>query len=221
MNASHHAACRTSHPRPRCGSFSLASSSLSFAGAGRRQIYALIERVLRTQKYLGLTKKDKGIVRRYLVKISGLSVGPNQPLDRPLARLRRHPAASLAAPPLPNPLQARRYPAAGQSRWRPRRPLRPGPCAAYCSANSRSTAWPPTNDWPPSRPRNIYNLRRSRTYRETAPPSHQDRASAVNIGERRKPRSAWPARPPAGRHRAPGRHPEKARVFITSMPSTR
>ena len=53
--------------------FLSASSSLSFAGAGRRQIYALIERVLRTQKYLGLTKKDKGIVRRYLVKISGLS----------------------------------------------------------------------------------------------------------------------------------------------------
>ena len=50
-----------------------ASNTLSFAGTGRKQIYALLERVLRTQKYLGLAKKDKGIVRRYLVKISGLS----------------------------------------------------------------------------------------------------------------------------------------------------
>ena len=50
-----------------------ASSNLSFADAGRKQIYGLLEGALRAQKYLGLAKKDKGIVRRYLVKISGLS----------------------------------------------------------------------------------------------------------------------------------------------------
>ena len=48
-------------------------SNLSFAGAGRKQIYGLVEGVLRAQKYLGLSRKDKGIVRRYLAKISGLS----------------------------------------------------------------------------------------------------------------------------------------------------
>ncbi len=50
-----------------------ASSNLSFAGAGRKQIYALVEGALRAQKYMELSKKNKGIVRRYLVKLSGLS----------------------------------------------------------------------------------------------------------------------------------------------------
>ena len=53
--------------------FLSASNNLSFAGTGRKQIYGLVEGVLRAQKYLGLSRKDKGIVRRYLVKISGLS----------------------------------------------------------------------------------------------------------------------------------------------------
>ena len=51
--------------------FLSAGNNLSFAGTGRKQIYGLVEGVLRAQKYLGLAKKDKGSVRRYLVKISG------------------------------------------------------------------------------------------------------------------------------------------------------
>ncbi len=62
--------------------FLAASNTLSFAGAGRRQIYGLIEHTLRAQQYLGLAKKDKGIVRRYLVKISGLSVARPPPSPR-------------------------------------------------------------------------------------------------------------------------------------------
>ena len=54
--------------------FLSASSTLSFAAAGRKQIDGLVERTLRAQQYLGLSKKDKGIVRSYLVKISGLSL---------------------------------------------------------------------------------------------------------------------------------------------------
>ncbi len=38
--------------------FLVASNSLSFAGTGRKQIYGLVEGVLRAQKYLGLPKKD-------------------------------------------------------------------------------------------------------------------------------------------------------------------
>ena len=38
------------------------------AGPGH-QIYGLVEGVLRAQKYLGLANKDKGILRRFLVKI--------------------------------------------------------------------------------------------------------------------------------------------------------
>ena len=41
--------------------FLSASNTLSFAGAGRKQIYGLVEGVLRAQKYLGLSRKDKGM----------------------------------------------------------------------------------------------------------------------------------------------------------------
>ena len=101
-----------------------ASNTLSFAGTGRKQIYALLERVLRTQKYLGLAKKDKGIVRRYLVKISGLSKAQ---ITRLIAR------------------------------WRERGVIEP-----------RAS-------------------RRTRAYREHHVHHTKTRASAVSIGERRKP----------------------------------
>ncbi len=58
--------------------FLSASDTFSFAGAGQKRIYGLLEGVLRAQKYLGLTKKDQGIARRYLVKISGPSRAPAQ-----------------------------------------------------------------------------------------------------------------------------------------------
>ena len=166
--------------------FLSASSSLSFAGAGRRQIYALIERVLRTQKYLGLTKKDKGIVRRYLVKISGLSVAQISRLiarwrdcgviQQRVSRRHRFPTRytpgdiqllakvdgaheGLSAPAVRRILQ-REFEVHG---------LGPYERLAAISAS------------------HIYNLRRSRTYREQRVHHTKTRASAVNIGERRQP----------------------------------
>ncbi len=57
--------------------FLCASSTLCFAGTGRKQIYGLVEGVLHAQKYLGLSKKDKGIVRLYLVKIAVARAAPS------------------------------------------------------------------------------------------------------------------------------------------------
>ena len=54
--------------------FLMASEELDLALARRTEIYDLVERTLRRQRYLEWTKKDKGVVRRYLVKISGLSL---------------------------------------------------------------------------------------------------------------------------------------------------
>ena len=62
-----------------------AGTTLSFAGAGRKEIYGLVERTLRARQYPGLSKKDKGIVRRYLAKISGLSLSQ---ITRLIARWR-------------------------------------------------------------------------------------------------------------------------------------
>ena len=50
----------------------------------------------------------------------------NHPLDRPLARARRHRAARFPPPPLPTPLHARRYRSLGRGRRGARRPLGPG-----------------------------------------------------------------------------------------------
>ena len=104
--------------------FLSASNNLSFAGTGRQQIYGLVEGVLRAQKYLELSKKDKGIVHRYLVKISGLSKAQ---ITRLIAR------------------------------WRERGVIEP------------------------------LALRRTRAYREHHVHHTKTRASAVSIGERRKP----------------------------------
>ena len=44
--------------------FVASNGSLSFTGAGREEIYRLVERTLQAQQYLRLPKKDKGVVRR-------------------------------------------------------------------------------------------------------------------------------------------------------------
>ena len=53
--------------------FVASSGSLSFTGAERKEIHGLVERTLQAHEYLRLSKKNKGVVRRYLTKISGRS----------------------------------------------------------------------------------------------------------------------------------------------------
>ena len=166
--------------------FVAASNNLSFAGTGRKQIYGLVEGVLRAQKYLGLTKKDKGIARRYLVKISGLSRaqitrlialwrerGVIQPrvsrrhrfrhryTNDDILLLAKTDAAheGLSAPAVRRILE-REHEVYGRT--------------GYERLSSISAS-------------HIYNLRRTRTYREHHVHHTKTRASAVNIGERRKP----------------------------------
>ena len=163
-----------------------ASNTLSFAGTGRKQIYALLERVLRTQKYLGLAKKDKGIVRRYLVKISGLSKAQ---ITRLIARWRKRGVIE------PRASRRHRFPhrytpadiqllaetdAAHEGLSAPavrrilEREFKVHRQAQYERRASISAS-------------HIYNLRRTRAYREHHVHHTKTRASAVSIGERRKP----------------------------------
>ena len=163
-----------------------ASSNLSFAGTGRKQIYGLLEGVLRSQKYLGLAKKDKGIVRRYLVKISGLSVAQ---ITRLIARWRERGVIE--------PRTARRYrfpqrytnddilllattdgAHEGLSAPAIRRILQ-REFKVHGQANYERLASISAS--------HIYNLRRTRIYREQRVHHTKTRASAVAIGERRKP----------------------------------
>ena len=62
------------------------SEPVDFAGAGREGIYALVRRTLVRLDYHRLGKPDKGLVRRYLAKVTGLS---RAQLTRLIGRHRR------------------------------------------------------------------------------------------------------------------------------------
>src|SRR5713101_5730552 len=49
------------------------SRSLGFSAPQREGVYGFIERILKAQKYQRLSRGQKGIVRSFLVKMSGLS----------------------------------------------------------------------------------------------------------------------------------------------------
>ncbi|MGH8534433.1 MAG: integrase, partial [Gammaproteobacteria bacterium] len=49
------------------------SRTVGFAGQGREAVYGFIQRVLVAQRYRRLSKGQKGIVRRFLAKMTGLS----------------------------------------------------------------------------------------------------------------------------------------------------
>ena len=75
--------------------FVASSGSLSFTGADRKEIYGLVEAALQAPEYLRPAKKDKGVVRRYLAKISGRSLAQ---ITRLIRRYRQSGAFQPAAP---------------------------------------------------------------------------------------------------------------------------
>src|SRR5215469_1036943 len=54
--------------------FLRSSRKIEFAGSGRAEIYAWVERTLAAQGYGGLGKKERGLIRAYAEKVTGLSV---------------------------------------------------------------------------------------------------------------------------------------------------
>jgi transposase InsO family protein len=62
--------------------FLKSSQTIEFAGYGRSEKYAWVERVLGTQKYGALGKRDRGVVRAYVEKVTGMSVSQTTRLIR-------------------------------------------------------------------------------------------------------------------------------------------
>ena len=166
--------------------FLVASNNLSFAGPGRKQIYGLVEGVLGSQKYLELSRKSKGIARLYLVKISGLS---RAQISRLIARWRERGVIE--------PRASRRYRFArrytnddilllattdgahqGLSAPAIRRVLQREFKVHHKGEYERLASISASH---------IYNLWRTRVCREQRVHHTKTRASAVAIGERRKP----------------------------------
>src|SRR5258708_26493434 len=50
-----------------------ASGEVRFAGQRREEVYAWTERTLVRHQYAGLNRRDKGLVRRYVARLTGLS----------------------------------------------------------------------------------------------------------------------------------------------------
>ena len=55
------------------GRFVEASEKIRFEGENRRQLYGWVEQVLVGQQYAHLGKASRGLVRRYIEKMTGLS----------------------------------------------------------------------------------------------------------------------------------------------------
>ncbi len=140
--------------------FVASSGRLSFTGAERKQIYGLVERTLRAHEYLRLSKKDKGVVRRYLAKISGRSLAQ---ITRLIRRYRQSGAVDAAHEGLSGPALRRIL-------WREHH--------VYGQAASNDCSLSASH---------IYNLRRTAVYREHHVHHTRTRSRAVAIGERRRP----------------------------------
>jgi hypothetical protein len=65
-----------------------ASEEVGFKAADQREVYGWTERTLCEQEYMSLSKSGKGLVKRYVGKVTGLSVFLNQAL--PQVWCRRH-----------------------------------------------------------------------------------------------------------------------------------
>ena len=144
-NVDYHAACRTSHADPDAA----VSRSRRHAQLRRDRPQAGLraDRTYPTRLPI-LRSVQEG--QRHRAPLPGqgqrTQPRPNHPLDRPLARARRHRTARFQTPTLPAPLHARRHRSVGRRRRRARRPLRPPPSVAFSNASAKSTARPHTND---------------------------------------------------------------------------
>ncbi len=166
--------------------FLAASQELVFAPSRCGEVYNLVERTLGQQQHLGLPKKDKGVVRRYLTKLSGRSLGQSTRLIRKyrqsgVVRLReprrrrfpvRYRASDIAL------LAAARAaheglsgPAVRHILWREYTVYHKGAYQRLASISSSP----------------IYNLRPRAAYRRHHVHHIKTRARAVGIGERRQP----------------------------------
>lgn len=68
--------------REQIREFLQSSEPIEFAGCGRNEKYAWVERVLRAQNYGQLRKGERGVVRAYVEKVAGLSAAQTTRLIR-------------------------------------------------------------------------------------------------------------------------------------------
>jgi predicted DNA-binding transcriptional regulator AlpA len=163
-----------------------ANQEAQFHGEGRADIYAWVERILRQHDYPKLKRTDKGLVHRYVVKMTGRSrsqvtrmiaqfaktqtVRVTAYLRRRFARL--YTTADVAL--LVEVDQAHGRLNGGATRWILKRAYAVFGQAQYERLANISNG-------------HLYNLRNSAAYRRQRIDYTATRPTPVNIGERRKP----------------------------------
>ncbi|MBL8218828.1 MAG: transposase family protein [Bryobacterales bacterium] len=166
--------------------FVKASEALQFEGRNRKEVYQWIQTTLVQQVYHSLGKKDRGVLRDYVMKMTGFSRAQvtrliGRYLDTgevrlPVYRRRKFPsiytrrdmelladvdeAHETLSGPATQKILYREYHEFGQSE--------------YALLARISVA-------------HLYNLRKSRTYRQRRVAYQHTKPTAVSIGERRKP----------------------------------
>jgi transposase InsO family protein len=166
--------------------FVQSNRQLRFEAEDREALYGLVERVLKNQRYSRLKKSERGVVRRFLVRVSGLSraqtarligqwiadrkVRSKEPVRR---RFPRHYTAEDIV--LLSQVDAAHEdlsgPAVRRILWRE--------YVVYGNSAYERLAEISVS--------HLYNLRNSQRYRKLRVKVEHTRASQVAIGERRKP----------------------------------
>jgi hypothetical protein len=166
--------------------FLKASQSIEFAGQSRTETYGWVQQVLVAHEYAGQDKKERGAIRGYLSKVTGLSLPQMTRLIRSYVQTGRVEA---------RPYTRRRFPTKYTS-------ADVVLLAEVDRAHERLSG--PATAWILKRehhefgkkefarlagisPAHLYNLRRSELYRKKAAVFESTRPSAVSIGERRRP----------------------------------
>lgn len=98
------------------GAFLEGSTELEFQASHRRELYEWVGRTLVEQEYGRLGRAGKGLVRRYLAKMTGLSRAQVTRLIGHYKERRQVRARGLPAAPLCQSLRCPRYRAAGGGR---------------------------------------------------------------------------------------------------------
>jgi len=166
--------------------FVQSNRKLRFEAADRQALYGLVERVLKNQRYSKLRKGERGIVRRFLLRVSGLSraqtarligqwIADRQvPIKEPVRRCfpTRYTAEDIV---LLSQLDAAHEdlsgPAVRRILWRE--------YSVFGKNEYERLAGISVS--------HLYNLRQSQRYRQLRVKIERTRASQVAIGERRKP----------------------------------
>ena len=164
------------------------SEAVDFAGGDRAGVCALVRRTLVRLRYHRLGKADKGLVRRYLAKVTGLS---RAQLTRLIGQHRRTGRIEDRRGGSPRrPFERRHAPA--DIRLLARVDAELGQMSGAATRAVLRRQWRVFGDARFERLAglsngHLYNLRRSRTYRNVRRVWDRTRAVAVPIGVRRRP----------------------------------